>query len=305
MTTMPLWSAAVITWFSRFIQAGLSDPSALKALTIQAWSPPGHGGLVLGQPPCNPTVIMRMPCCAYVGSMATSSLVLRCASQVCVSGYRHSAAVAEFSSSKMPCAIRVLSSMPSAGFPGEVSSPLTRKRVPWMASVVCPVPDGAACVACTAGLSVVMQEASSRTPSVPTPRRRVACFTDSLLSSRVSRADHADDDARSPMTGVGRIAAIGFDNHDRYGVAAHHAAGLAHAVGDDQRHVGRQRRRRRGAIARPRHPSGPAGRQRRPGGKALEAARREATAEPIEAGPLAAPEGNARSDCGLVADDED
>ena len=32
---MPFWSAAVMTWFSRFIQADLSDPSALKALTIQ------------------------------------------------------------------------------------------------------------------------------------------------------------------------------------------------------------------------------------------------------------------------------
>src|SRR6266581_5595543 len=138
----------------------------------------------------------------------------------------------------MPCAIRVLSSIPCAGFPGEVSSPLTRNWVPWMATVVCPVPDGAACVGCTAGLSVLMQEASSRTLSAPTESRRVACFTESLPGSSVSWADHPGDDARSRMTGVGCIAAVGFDNHDRCGVAAHHAAGLAHVAGDDHRHIG-------------------------------------------------------------------
>src|SRR2546428_3805881 len=73
--------------------------------------------------------------------------------------------------------IRVLRTIRSAAFPGEVNSPLMRKRVAWMATVVCPVPDGAACVGRVAGWSDVIHAARRSTASAPTPKRRFPIFT--------------------------------------------------------------------------------------------------------------------------------
>src|SRR5205823_14273933 len=79
-------------------------------------------------------------------------------------------------------------------------------------------------------------------------------------------------------------------------------AGLAHAGGDDDGHVGWERRGWSGAVARTAEPGGPAARGGHRAGKAFEAARH--VVEGVQTGPLAAPEGDALSGCRLVRDDE-
>src|SRR2546423_1493842 len=138
-----------------------------------------------------------------------------------------------------------------------------------------------------------MHAASRSTVSAPTATRRVATFTDpSCWFVSNSRAYDPDHGAGSGVPGIGRVAAIGLDDHHRCGVATDRAARLAHRAGDDHGHVGRERDRRSGVVAGPAGPVGPAAQRGNGAGKAFEAAWRTAAAGRVEAGPAAAPEGD-------------